>query len=185
MQDGALTTQKVDLPWDPTTMDIRCERRDDGTHFNIAQRVRHHSPTGMEWGYAGSRPADFALNILDRFLPVGADGWEAVRCWDKNRVSRMAWSLHQEFKFAFIAALPYEGGVISGARIRSWIAAMTATGFAVFGVARDEAGGEYEWLHDDAYESLAAAEAEAAALTEATNDPDLVGFTARRVRNVR
>ena len=62
---------------------------------------------------------------------------------------------------------------------------MTTAGYAVFGVARDEAGGEYEWLHDDAYASLAAAEAEAAALTQATDDPDLVGFTARRVRNMR
>ncbi len=185
MRDEALTSENIDLSWDAATMDIRCERRDDGTHFNIAQRVRHHSPTGMEWGYAGSGPADFALNILDLFLPVGEDGWEGVRCWDKHVVSRIAWSLHQEFKFAVIAALPYEGGTISGGRIRAWIAAKTATAYAVFGVARDEADGEYEWLHDDGYASLAAAKAEAAALTSATDDPDLVGFTARRVRNVR
>lgn len=185
MRDEIFTTEKTDLPWDPTTMDIRCERRDDGLHFNIAQRVRHHSPTGMEWGYAGSGPADFALNILDRFLPVGEDGWDGVRCWDTHVVSRIVWSLHQEFKFAFIAALPYEGAVISGARIRAWIAAMTEVGYAVFGRARDEAGEEYEWLHDDGYESLAAAEADATLLTTSTADPDLIGFAARRVLNVR
>jgi len=185
MRDEIFTTDTTDLHWDPATMDIRCERRDDGLHFNLVQRVRHHSPTGMEWGYAGSGPADFALNILDHFLPVGEDGWDGVRCWDTHVVSRIAWSLHQEFKFAFVAALPYEGGIMSGARIRVWIAAMTATAYAVFGVARDETGGEYEWLHDDAYETLAAAAAAAAALTKATDDPDLVGFIARRVLNVR
>ncbi len=185
MRDEGLTTEKIDLPWDSATMDIRCERRDDGTHFNIAQRVRHHSPTGMEWGYAGSGPADFALNALDRFLPVGADGWEGIRCWDKHMVSRMAWSLHQEFTFAVVAALPYEGGVISGAQIRAWIAAMTEGCYAVFGRARDEAGEEYEWLHDDAYETLADAEADATLLMTSTADPDLIGFAARRVLNVR
>jgi len=185
MRDEIFTTDTTDLRWDPATMDVRCARHGDGLHFNIVQRVRHHSPTGMEWGYAGSGPADLALNILDRFLPVGEDGWDGVRCWDTHVVSRIAWALHQEFACAFVAALPYEGGVISGARIRAWIAAMTAPGYAVFGVARDERCGEYEWLHDDAYESLVAAEVEAAALTKATDDPDLVGFTARRVLNVR
>jgi len=75
--------------------------------------------------------------------------------------------------------------VINGSRIRAWIAAMTITGFAVFGAARDEQGREYEWLHDDAYDTFGVAEADAAVLTKATADPDLVGFTARRVVNVR
>jgi len=100
-------------------------------------------------------------------------------------VSRIAWALHQDFNFAFIAALPYGGGVISGARIRAWLTAMTEAGYAVFGRARDEAGKEYEWLHDDAYETLAAAEADATLLTTNTADPDLLAFTARRVLNVR
>ena len=185
MRGEEFLTDTARLFWDPETMDIRCERREGGTHFNIAQRVRHHSPTGMEWGYAGSGPADFALNILDRFIPAGADGWEGVRCWDTNVVSGTTWTLHQEFKFAFVAALPYEGGMIEGARIRAWIAAMTTTGFAVFGEARDEQGREYEWLHDDGYDTFGLAEADAAVLSKATADPDLVGFTARRVINVR
>ncbi len=185
MQDDLMTIDKADLPWDPAMMDIRCERNDDGAHFNIAQHVRHHSPTGMGWGYAGSGPADFALNILDRFLPVGADGWEGIQCWDKNMVSRMVWSLHQEFKFAFVASLPYAGGVIGGGQIRAWIAAMTEANYAVFGRARDDAGTEYEWLHNDTYESLDAAKADATLLTTSTADPDLIGFSARRVLNVR
>ncbi|MHB8646200.1 MAG: DUF6166 domain-containing protein [Thermomicrobiales bacterium] len=187
MRGEGFPKDKMGLSLDVETIDtdIRCERDDEGTRFNIMQRVRHHSPTGMEWGYAGSGPADFALNILDRFLPAGTDGWEGTPCWDKNIVSRMAWSLHQDFKFAFIAALPYEGGVISGARIREWIVAMTEPGFAVFGMARDEQGREYEWFHDDGYGTLAIAEAEAAVLTNTTADSDLVGFAARRVVNVR
>ncbi len=87
-------------------------------------------------------------------------------------------------KFAFITVLPYEGGIISGARIRAWLTAMTEAGYAVFGRARDETGKEYEWLHDS-YESLAAAEADATLLTTNTADPDLIAFTARRVLNVR
>ncbi len=185
MRDEIFTTDTTDLHWDPAMMDIRCERRDDGLHFNLVQRVRHRSPTGMEWGYAGSGPADFALNILDHFLPVGEDGWDGVRCGDTHVVSRVAWSLHQEFAFAFVAVLPYEGGVMCGARIRAWIAAMTEAGYAVFCRARDETGKEYEWLHDDAYETLAAAEADATLLTTNTADPDLIAFTARRVLNVR
>lgn len=185
MHSEEFPTDIASLPWDTETMDIRCERSDGGTYFNIAQRVRHHSPTGMEWGYAGSGPADFALNILNLFLPAGTDGWEGVRCWDKNVVSRITWMLHQDFKFAFVAALPNEGGVIEGLRIRAWIAAMTATDYAVFGVARDEQGREYEWLHDDGYDTVAIAEAEAAVLTKTTTDSDLVGFTVRRVVNVR
>lgn len=75
--------------------------------------------------------------------------------------------------------------MIEGARIRAWIATTTTTGFAVFGVARDEQGSEYQWLHDDGYDTFGLAEADAAVLSKATADPDLVGFIARRVINVR
>jgi hypothetical protein len=115
----------VDLPYDPLVMDIRCERREfeDGhtqIHVNIPQRVVHHSPDGFEWGYGGSGPADFALNILDLFVPAtGKD--DRVECY-QGTCSQFAWDWHQDFKRQFIASLPREGGIIHGDTIRSYIA---------------------------------------------------------------
>ena len=95
---------RADLPWDPATCDVMCSRDERGTHFNIDQVLVFHSPTGMEWGYGGSGPADFSLNVLARFT-------------DRQR----AVVLHQQFKWDFIAKLPREGGMIAGAEIRRWI----------------------------------------------------------------
>lgn len=50
----------------------------------------NHSPTGFEWGYAGSGPAQLALALL--YDATGGDGDRSVR-------------LHQGFKFAVIAKL--------------------------------------------------------------------------------
>lgn len=73
---------------------------------NIPWRTVMHSPDGYEWGYAGSGPADFALNILLHYgvSPARAD------------------ELHQSFKAAFVAGLPARGGHIAGGDIRQWIA---------------------------------------------------------------
>jgi hypothetical protein len=62
------------LPFDPITRDIVCRRAPEDAFvvtFNIP--CRHHSPTGMEFGYGGSGPADFALNILAIFIPTPPD----------------------------------------------------------------------------------------------------------------
>lgn len=74
-------------------------------YFNIPHTIKRHSPTGMDWGYAGSGPADLALNILYHFYPSRefADRW------------------HQDFKDACIVSLPKEGGIISGSFIHDWI----------------------------------------------------------------
>jgi hypothetical protein len=94
--------QLVDIPFEG---DIVCRRDADNIlHFNIAQLECAHSPTGMEWGYGGSGPADFALNILLHFTdPLTAR------------------TLHQDFKFKFVAAIPREGGEIKGEEIRRWL----------------------------------------------------------------
>ena len=49
-----------------TLPDIVCRRGADGTAVveGIRQAWVWHSPTGFEWGYGGSGPADLALNIL-------------------------------------------------------------------------------------------------------------------------
>jgi len=128
--------QMID-PFDPQTMDITCRRlprKGEPAVFNILQRHRHHSPTGMEYGYLGSGPADLALNVLALFLPiegkprsersdddVAMSAPNAVALWDGTAVSNEAWNLHQRFKEAFVAALPHAGGTIPGDAIRHWI----------------------------------------------------------------
>jgi len=66
----------------------------------------NHSPTGFNWGYGGSGPAQLALAILADHL--GND--------------QVAESLHQEFKWAKIATLsidePWE---LSAQLIDSWL----------------------------------------------------------------
>jgi hypothetical protein len=72
---------------------------------NVPHRQTLHSPTGYEWGYAGSGPADLALNILLMFLDA-----ETARL------------LHQDFKQEFIAGMPEEGGIIRRSDVLHWIA---------------------------------------------------------------
>jgi hypothetical protein len=61
----------------------------------MRQDLRNHSPTGFEWGYGGSGPAQLALAILaDHFGPGG---------------EQRALALYQEFKMRVIARLPYRG----------------------------------------------------------------------------
>ena len=89
--------------------DIKAWRDSNGAHTNVPHAIVHHSPTGMEWGYGGSGPADFALNILYLFT-------------DRET----AFNLHQEFKREFVATMPREGGEIKANIIRDWIYSKTA-----------------------------------------------------------
>lgn len=76
----------------PDQAEFTFERTQDGPVFNFEQRAVYHSPTGMEYGYGGSGPADAALNVLLHFV----DG-------------RTAWRLHQEFRWQFISSMNQEG----------------------------------------------------------------------------
>lgn len=74
---------------------------------NVPWRVADHSPTGMNFGYGGSGPADAALNLLS--VLVGSEA---------------AWPLHQDFKWAFIAPLDQKcGGVIKLKDVLAWLSA--------------------------------------------------------------
>ncbi len=53
--------------------------------------LRRHSPTGFNWGYWGSGPAQLALALLAHHLDD----------------DKMAMSLYQDFKFQVIAKLPF------------------------------------------------------------------------------
>jgi hypothetical protein len=131
-REAAETNDRVDLPFDPETMDILCRREgfEGGgwrNHFNIHQVYKHHSPTGMNWGYGGSGPADFALNILELFMRRrGEKPNRKIRHFDDGHVSELpvcAWTLvlYQEFKRDVIAGIDEKGGTISGSFINRWI----------------------------------------------------------------
>jgi hypothetical protein len=62
----------------------------DGRPLNPRLDLWHHSPTGFEWGYGGSGPAQLALALLADHL---AD-------------DRQALDFYQRFKWTIIAELP-------------------------------------------------------------------------------
>lgn len=70
----------------------------------LEHRLVVHSPTGLEFGYAGSGPADTALNILALVVPPK----EAMR-------------LHQNFKAQMIAGIPKDGGRFTMGDVAQWI----------------------------------------------------------------
>jgi len=72
----------------------------DGEPLGLRLDLWNHSPTGFEWGYGGSGPAQLALAILAHHyrnkdtLPPGDE--VAIR-------------LHQRFKWLTTATFPQEG----------------------------------------------------------------------------
>jgi hypothetical protein len=67
--------------------------------------VRSHSPTGFNFGYGGSGPAQLALAILLDFT-------------DDVRVAQR-W--YQTFKFEFLSGMKHPGGIILGDDIQTWL----------------------------------------------------------------
>ena len=86
--------------------DVVCSRDENGITTNVPRRITKHSPDGFEWGYGGSGPADFALNILSAY--IGQE--EAQRG-----------GLYQDFKWEFVAKLPKEGGTIKREDVFQWL----------------------------------------------------------------
>ncbi len=74
----------------------------------------HHSPTGMNWGYQGSGPADLALAILlDHLKEVPTD--------EQLRIGQpLAWRLHQFFKREFVAGWG-DSWELSSDQITAWL----------------------------------------------------------------
>lgn len=87
---------------------------------NVEWSVIHHSPDGFEWGYFGSGPADFALNILEAFLTHMGYHGERVKCYNGD-CWHLAWQLHQGFKNEFVAMIPHAGTVIAYETIIDWL----------------------------------------------------------------
>lgn len=82
-------------------------------------QVIHHSPTGFEWGYGGSGPADLALSILA--LVIGEEG-ETVRIFEGRTCGAQAWQLHQLFKREVVAGFAHEAWSLSVGQVRQWMA---------------------------------------------------------------
>jgi hypothetical protein len=99
---------------------LRWERAPSGELLtNVPHSVRHHSPDGFEIGYAGSGPADLALNALASLFPARRSR-QCVECFD-GRVSATAWRLHQQFKSDFLIRADRQRGEIAWERILAWL----------------------------------------------------------------
>ena len=77
--------------------------REGEAHASVPHTARH-SPTGIEWGYGGSGPADLALSVL-------------LALTDE----RTANALYHRFKHEVVASVPDEGGVLRAADVRRWV----------------------------------------------------------------
>jgi Family of unknown function (DUF6166) len=90
-----------------TRTDQGCEVvvEENGTSRPLDLRLdlRSHSPTGPEWGYAGSGPAQLALALAADVLG------------DDER----AQDVYQRLKFRMIAGLPREGWTLTEDRLRT------------------------------------------------------------------
>jgi hypothetical protein len=111
----------VERQADASIEGVTCWRAPDGTaRSSIPQRHVHYAPKGFDWGFGGSGPADLALNVLARFLPLAPEA-TGVALRDGSSVSEAAWALHHAFKYDLIATLPRAGGQITAKAIRAWI----------------------------------------------------------------
>ncbi|MYE58558.1 MAG: hypothetical protein F4X35_03080 [Alphaproteobacteria bacterium] len=82
--------------------------RPDGSALPLdpSLALRRHSPTGFDWGYGGSGPAQLALALL---LDVSGNAGRAL-------------DLYQLFKVEVVALLPREGWLLDAAELRAWLA---------------------------------------------------------------
>ncbi len=82
-----------------------CRVTVDGRNLELRHDLRNHSPTGAEWGYGGSGPAQLALGLL-----ADALGEE------------LALRHYQLFKREIVAGFEQQGWILTQAEIRCWIA---------------------------------------------------------------
>lgn len=100
------------LPDGETSVIVTVEE-DHGTRsYNLAHHVKH-SPTGFEWGYPGSGPAELARCILLDYFGGEAVGGEDMADAEGNR--------YQRFKLARIAVIGSDTWEITSDEIATWI----------------------------------------------------------------
>ena len=86
---------------DKNSISIKVISSDESTSDLIHRK--HHSDD-LEWGYLGSGPSDLARSIM----------WEVLGTQPHP-------TLYQDFKFKFIAMMPYEGFTLQESEIRAWL----------------------------------------------------------------
>ena len=89
----------------PPVLAVRLWRDADGVARMTCPHVVRHSPSGPEWGYGGSGPADCARSVL-----VALVGEEAAEAH------------YPAFEAEVIARVPEAGAVISRAAVLTWLA---------------------------------------------------------------
>ena len=94
--DGSPSSGKPD--------DIVLWRTPEGEARASVPHVARHSPTGIEWGYGGSGPADLARSVL-------------LALADEPTAD----ALYQPFKHEVIGRVPPAGGVLRAADVRKWV----------------------------------------------------------------
>ena len=98
----------------PSVLAVRLWRDADGTARMTCPHTVRHSPTGPEWGYGGSGPADCARSVL---LALADEATADAH--------------YQDFKRDVIARLPSEGAVLTRVAVLAWLAGQAgATGRA-------------------------------------------------------
>ncbi len=70
-----------------------------------SQKIWNHSPTGFEWSYGGSGPAQLALAIL----------------FDVTKDRHLSVRHHQRFKWDFIAKADMSGFDLTEYDVREWL----------------------------------------------------------------
>ena len=91
-------------PSDADPADAVLWRDIDGTARSSVPHAVRHSSSGIEWGYAGSGPADLARSVL-------------LALTDEATAER----LYQGFKAEVVARVPYAGGLLQAADVRAWL----------------------------------------------------------------
>jgi hypothetical protein len=87
---------------------------------NVPHVCIHHSPTGFEFGYHGSGPADLALNILEVYLQLSGHEGERIPVYEGDCFA-LAYVLHQDFKQEFVAEIPDTGATIHFVIVEKWV----------------------------------------------------------------
>ena len=90
---------------EPTALAVRLWRDADGTAHMSCPHVVRHSPSGPEWGYLGSGPADCAWSVL---LALTDEATAEAR--------------YQDFEADVIARLPEHGAIIQRTVALAWLA---------------------------------------------------------------
>jgi hypothetical protein len=122
------------LPWNAPNGDIHIRSVNNpdgrGDHYktNVGWSVFAVSTGGFATGPYADGAYDLALNILNQFVPPGADGHPSVKYsrphWapeGPSEASKTAHVLESAFRQEFIYKMSPEGGTISGEAIRKWI----------------------------------------------------------------